>query len=195
MVIYKVTNTKNNKIYIGLSTRSLNYRKIAYKSAVKSKKLSRHAVINAMKRHGFENFIFEQIDSSCCEKSLKDKEIYWIKHFDSMNFSKGYNRSPGGDLASLETIAKRSQSLKKVPRTKEWKENIRKALLGQKHSPERRMNQSKAKLGKPAWNKGLKGIMKPNSGSFKKGSTAPIKGRKKVILDGKVTYIFRDESI
>lgn len=37
---------------------------------------------------------------------------------------------------------------------------------------------SLSKKGKPSWNAGTKGMMKPNSGSFKKGQVAPNQGRK-----------------
>jgi len=43
---------------------------------------------------------------------------------------------------------------------------------------ETRLKQRKAKLGKSTWNKGTKGVMKPNKTSFKKGHTSWVKGLK-----------------
>lgn len=49
---------------------------------------------------------------------------------------------------------------------------------GYKQTPEHREKNRQAKLGCSAWNKGTKGLMKPNSGSFKKGNTSWLKGKK-----------------
>lgn len=71
-------------------------------------------------------------------------------------------------------------------------EKTRQTLLGKKHTDERRKNQSLAqkKLYENGYinpRKGKEG--KLNSGSFAKGKDAPNKGRKMVIIDGKIRYI------
>lgn len=56
-----------------------------------------------------------------------------------------------------------------------------KISLGTKRLPfsiEHRKKLSLAKKGKPSWNKGIKGSIKSNSGTFKKGITPWNKGRK-----------------
>lgn len=50
-------------------------------------------------------------------------------------------------------------------------------LLGHPVSFQTREKLRKANTGQPAWNKGVKGSIKPNSGTFKKGDPAPIKGK------------------
>jgi len=51
-------------------------------------------------------------------------------------------------------------------------------MSGKKHSEETKRKISKAKKGKIAWNKGIKGVMKPNQTSFKKGLIPWNKNRK-----------------
>lgn len=71
-------------------------------------------------------------------------------------------------------------------------EKIRKKLLGIKHTDERRKNQSEAqkRLYESGYINPKKGIpSKPNKGSFGNGREAPLKGRKRVIIDGKIKFI------
>lgn len=64
------------------------------------------------------------------------------------------------------------------------------ANRGKKRSAEARAKMSKALLGRPSWNKGTRGVMKPNSGSFAVGKDAPNKGRKRIVDEnGKIRFI------
>lgn len=73
MQVYKITNKINNKLYIGITTTKLNNRISSYKSSTNSKKDSKHRIIMAMKKHGFNNFIFESIDTALNKKELCEK--------------------------------------------------------------------------------------------------------------------------
>ena len=49
---------------------------------------------------GPDNFFIEEIDNGETLEELKQKEIYWIKYFNSYAFDKngyGYNSTRGGD--------------------------------------------------------------------------------------------------
>lgn len=59
MIIYKITNLINNKIYIGLTTCSLKERWNNHRHCVKSD--PRHLYCS-MRKYGIENFKIEQID-------------------------------------------------------------------------------------------------------------------------------------
>ncbi len=93
MIIYKITNKINGKIYIGLSRRSLEKRKQDYKRRYLSQD---YLILRAMKKHGFENFIFEEIDNAKTINELSEKEKYWIKFYNSRNKRIGYNILEGG---------------------------------------------------------------------------------------------------
>jgi group I intron endonuclease len=189
MVIYKITNKINSKIYIGITTRPIGLRISSYKSATKSEKKSKHRMVMAMKKYGFENFAFEIIDSAASREELKQKEISYIALLDSTNVDIGYNVSLGGFLPNAESLKKTSAKLTGRPLTKEHARKISQSKIGKKRPASVGIAVGNASRGRPSWNKGLKSIMKSNSGAFAPGKTAPNKGRKKIIIDGKTRYV------
>lgn len=86
MYIYKITNRVNNKIYVG---KHASKRKTYWGSG----KLIKQAI----KKYGKENFIKEIIEYCENEELLNEREIFWIKNFDSRNRLIGYNITAGGD--------------------------------------------------------------------------------------------------
>ncbi|MFS0905698.1 GIY-YIG nuclease family protein [Priestia aryabhattai] len=101
-IIYKITNLVNGKVYIGQSTRNLISRKREHFSDARvGSKLPIH---NAIRKYGEASFIFEVIDEAFNEDELNNKEIHWIKDYNSYvhwNESNGYNCSLGGDKAGV----------------------------------------------------------------------------------------------
>ena len=53
----------------------------------------------AIRKYGIENFTFEVIEE-CRQEELNEKEIYWIKYYNSYG-SGGYNATLGGDTGHL----------------------------------------------------------------------------------------------
>lgn len=105
MIVYKITNRINGKVYIGQTTRSLEKRWKEHCQLSHGCQLMYRAII----KHGKENFTVEQIDVACTREELDAKEVYWIKFYDSMNRNKGYNLDSGGNKCkkrSPETIVK-----------------------------------------------------------------------------------------
>lgn len=49
-----------------------------------------------MRKYGLDKFSFEVIEE-CRQEDLNDREIYWIKYYDSTNTEKGYNIKLGGN--------------------------------------------------------------------------------------------------
>jgi len=85
MIVYKTTNKINGKIYIGFDTNNNpNY----LGSGVAIKK--------AIRKYGKENFIKETIEYCDTKNQLTEKEIYWIKFYNSTDRKIGYNISIGG---------------------------------------------------------------------------------------------------
>ena len=95
--IYKITNTINNKSYIGQST---NIHKRWKKEIEDSNNINSHGygypLMRAFRKYGVDNFKFEIIEECEIEK-LNQKEIYWINYYDT--FFHGYNQTFGGDAA------------------------------------------------------------------------------------------------
>lgn len=98
MIIYKVTNLVNNKIYIGQTSQSLKRRQSRHLSSAFSND-SNYAFHKAIRKYGKENFDWEIIDNSETQEELNEKEIYWIKFYNSFS-EHGYNMTLGGNGSS-----------------------------------------------------------------------------------------------
>ena len=84
MYIYKLTNLINKKAYVGLTTRKLDKR-------IKEHISDKQSVISrAIKKYGFDNFLVEVIEELTDLEVLKEREIYYIHHFNTLN-PDGYN--------------------------------------------------------------------------------------------------------
>lgn len=98
MVIYKITNIINGKIYIGQTVeyeeRVRHHKQIAFRDNSKEK---HKPLYKAIRKYGVKNFKFEIIDSANSIEELNEKEIYYIKLYDScIDNNKGYNLDKGG---------------------------------------------------------------------------------------------------
>lgn len=124
MIIYKITNRINGKIYIGQTIRPLSVRLKQHLARGES------LVSKAIKKYGIDNFVIEQIDAANSISSLNEKEIYWIKYNDCIS-PNGYNISQGG-FGSLGV--QHSESWKKQHSLK--MRGVSNPLFGKKHSIE-----------------------------------------------------------
>ena len=97
--IYKITNKVNRKVYIGQSI-SIEHRWAAHKSTAfrKTSKEYDKPLYASIRKYGLDNFDFSVIEE-CQPAELNEKEIYWIKYYQSNDLSKGYNLTPGGNQA------------------------------------------------------------------------------------------------
>lgn len=107
MIIYKAINLINQKIYIGQTINSLKYRANQHLRETKSAKKKNSYFHNAIKKYGFENFAFEEIDSATTIEELNEKEKYWIKYYNSTNKENGYNLDFGGSNGEKSNSTKR----------------------------------------------------------------------------------------
>lgn len=85
--IYKITNDINDKVYIGMTTRSIECR---WKEHLRH---SSQLIDAAIQRLGKEHFKIEVIEE-CSEEDVDDREIYWIEFYNS--YAEGYNVTLGG---------------------------------------------------------------------------------------------------
>ena len=93
-VVYKVTNNVNGKVYVGVSTKSLEERK---KDHMKNSNKGKSYVFqNAIATYGIDAFKFEQIDTALTTDELAKKEKEYILEYDS-NVN-GYNSDSGGGI-------------------------------------------------------------------------------------------------
>ena len=122
MFIYKITNTINNKIYIGqVYNKTIQDRFMRHISAASPNSPS--YLGRAIYKYGKENFIVEEIDKASSLEELNKKEIFWIKFFNSIGKNIGYNLTLGGDGVNTY-LCKTEEELKLI------KEKISKANSG-----------------------------------------------------------------
>lgn len=91
MIIYKITNRINNKIYIGQTTQELKTR---WRSHNTNSNCS--VLYNAIQKYGPENFTIEEIDGANSLSELNYLEEHYIYINDSMT-PNGYNIKKGGN--------------------------------------------------------------------------------------------------
>lgn len=109
MIIYKITNKINNKVYIGQTINSL---RIRWKDhCCNGSKCT--ALHNAIVKYGRENFTVEQIDVACSRDELDAKEQYWIKFYNSLS-PNGYNLQTGGLHHEVSEETRRKLKLAKI---------------------------------------------------------------------------------
>jgi group I intron endonuclease len=161
MIVYKITNLishikqPNDKFYIGITIQELKKRFEHHCTAGK-----RH-ITNAIKKYGKNNFNVEIIDKANSITELKNKEIDYIKKLKPY-----YNKTLGGD------------GVFGYKHTEETKKKLRIASKKRKVTPEtiRKMSGvNNHNYGKPAYNKGLKGVNSPLFGKKQSKHTRKLK--------------------
>ena len=161
--IYKITNTVNEKAYIGQTIHDALAGRI-------NDHLNGHArgsrlVRRAINKYGKDAFTYEILYDGIIPEFLDDLEIEAIEKFNTIA-PHGYNLRSGGGGGSLseETRRKISQAKKGENHhfygktfSEEHRRNMSEAKKGKPGKPpskEARRNMSEAKKGKPSWNKG-----------------------------------------
>lgn len=140
MVIYKITNKKNGKIYVGKTEKNIENR---WKNHIRlaEKKVNRY-LYDAMNHYGYDSFSVEIIEQCLDKEHLNIREIYWIAFYNATNPKIGYNMQTGGIGGTHN-----SETLKKIGRkvsiankghlvTEETRRKISKAHIGMKHTLE-----------------------------------------------------------
>lgn len=97
LIIYKIWNEDNDKLYIGQTTKSLEERIEGHRNAYVTG-VNTH-LYNAMRKHGWSKFHFEIIAYADNQDMLNDLEAYYIKQYDSIK--NGYNMAPGGSINTM----------------------------------------------------------------------------------------------
>lgn len=104
MIIYKITNLINGKIYVGKTTKSAEER---FKRHFYNHKTGNTYLYKSMRKHGFHNFIIETIEQT---QNLNEKEIFWISEL-----SPEYNMTKGGDGGDTSQSPNFIESIKRRP--------------------------------------------------------------------------------
>ena len=126
--VYKITNTVNNKAYIGISIHEPEKGRIKKHLSGQGNRI----IANAVKKYGKDAFTYEVLEANVFDEFLPELEVFYIAQFNTV-VPHGYNLTYGGDH--------------KIP-CEQTRRKMSEAKKGRKHSVKARMNMSEAKKGK-----------------------------------------------
>jgi group I intron endonuclease len=129
MLIYKAINKINGKIYIGVTASTVLAR------IQQHYKINKYLFGKALRKYGLQSFEFSVIDSALLKEIAFEKEMYWIKSYNS-KAPNGYNLTNGGD------------GRKGHPITEETRDKLRRSHLGHVHSKDHKDKISKSMKGR-----------------------------------------------
>lgn len=92
--IYKIENKVNGKVYIGQSV-NIDTRWYNHRNELNGNRHHNEHLQNAWNKYGSNSFDFILIEE-CTLENIDEREIFWIKHFNSLNPNFGYNLTAGG---------------------------------------------------------------------------------------------------
>lgn len=160
MVVYKITNLVNNKIYIGQTTQPIKVRLMQHKRKVKS------ILGQAISKYGIDNFEIIELAKAETLEQLNDLEIEFIAILNALDKNIGYNIYSGGlnykkteehkakisaahkgKIKSPEHLQKMKENRVYLPVTEETKLKIRQNHTHRRHSPEQRRQISERQIG------------------------------------------------
>ena len=144
----------NGKVYIGQS-KNMNKRKNKHFTLLRRNKHNNKHLQSAWNKYSEKNFVFEIIESfeSYYPDTINEREIFWIKYYNSFNKDFGYNNTSGGDgiknyKHTEEAKKKIGEASKKRKLSKEHKEALLKSITGRKKSEEELKKLSNAAKGR-----------------------------------------------
>jgi group I intron endonuclease len=109
MYIYKITNTSDNKIYIG-QTIQQNPKMRWYSHLAEARNGTRSHLYNSIRKYGVEIFTWEVIDSALSIDELNDKEQYWLEQYKKSHTVYNVRDAGNNKLHSNESKLKMQKS-------------------------------------------------------------------------------------
>lgn len=148
ITIYLITNSVNDKKYVGQTVQKLKDRWGAHccKSVIKRGR----PIALAIAKYGKEVFEIKEIDRADSIEEANKKEVYWTNFYNCFA-PNGYSLKAGGRFyshLSEETKKKISLRHKGKKLSIEQIENMRAARLGRKHTPEHKRKISESSKGR-----------------------------------------------
>lgn len=146
MIIYKITNKINKKIYIGQTRLSIEARFILHKN----KKSNCVYLKSAFKKYGIENFTIEEVEHCETIDSLNMREEFWIKELNTLA-PNGYNLTTGGAAPKHSDTTKEKMSATRKGKHPHWateasRGEVSRARRAASHTGKVRPDEVKAKI-------------------------------------------------
>jgi group I intron endonuclease len=141
MVVYRRTNTKNGKVYIGKTTRTATQRWTSLLAEVK--RGGTNPIHNAIRKYGADAFVTDVIYEAKTFDELNAMETFFVVLHQSRKTENGYNLTLGGDGASPGEL----NPMWGKTHTDEVKAKLRALRVGTKNTPESNEKRRQAELG------------------------------------------------
>ena len=149
MHIYKITNTANNKVYIGQTVQA-NPKMRWYAHLAYARRGKKSYLYDSIRKYGKEAFVWEIIDRAESVNELNAKEEHWLNHYRNQGITVYNNREAGGNKThSPESIEKMKAAQKLRHATTDvggWRRRDGGAMKGKKHNSETKEKMSQARL-------------------------------------------------
>lgn len=104
MIIYKITNLINGKIYVGKTTKTAEER---FKRHYYNHKSGNTYLYRSMRKYGFDSFVIETIEQT---NQIDEREKFWITEL-----APHYNMTKGGDGGDTSNSPNFIEGIKKRP--------------------------------------------------------------------------------
>jgi group I intron endonuclease len=150
MIIYRIKNKINNKVYIGQTSRSIEQRFTEHCN----NNISQSAIANAINKYGRENFEIEMLAKADSQEALDELEIFYINTNSSLT-PDGYNLKTGGLEGSRYSDESREKmSLARIGTTlsEETKQKMSDTHLKRWKTDDGTLAKKRSKDVKNAWN-------------------------------------------
>ena len=121
--VYKITNTVNDKIYIGQTTETLKHR-FSRHTGYQLDETYNSKIHRVMKKYGTDKFSIHLIEEVEDQEKLTEREYFWINKLDTIN--NGYNINNSGLKCGGDTLTNhpnRDEICKKISKVVSGKNN------------------------------------------------------------------------
>ena len=123
--IYRITNTKNEKAYIGQTVTTVEDRWYKHqRESIGAKARLDTKFARALRKYGVDNFKVETLEvlKDCTKQELTNREHYWVYFYNTIE--EGYNVqdpvvSSGGNTYAGKTPVELAEISKKISKTKQ----------------------------------------------------------------------------
>lgn len=173
MVIYRIRNLSNGKIYVGKTKHSAQERWRGHISSSREadtpgRRVFRQPIHRAIRKYGEDGFEVETLYTAKTSHELDRMETFFIVLHQSQKSENGYNLTLGGEgvnggprVSNRKEVKVSVETRLKISRANKGRVSNRK---GVRLSQETRKRIGESQLGRVPWNKGKKGQVPWNKG-------------------------------
>ena len=180
MHIYKITNTVNNKVYIGQTVQA-NPKMRWYAHLADARRGKKSYLLDSIRKYGPESFAWEIVDTATSVDELNSKEQYWLNYYRNQGITVYNNREAGGNKthspASIEKMKAAQKLRHDTTNVGGWKRRDGGPMKGKKH-PRKGVS--------GMWNMPEEAKEKIRKAQLDNSGT---KGKTWKLIDGKRTYM------